>query len=95
MEHQFNKKGRHVNLVDGRIVSIRQTDVTSSDLRWTSSFQASALTIVKQIWHVTSPAVYLFILFYLIASTEHEKTRSPYEHAPYLHKHAPYIHKHM
>ena len=59
MEHQFNKKGRHVNLVDGRIVSIRQTDVTSSDLQWTSSFQASALTIVKQIWHVTSPAVYL------------------------------------
>ena len=37
-----------------------------------------------------------FILFiYLIASTEHGKTRSPYEHSPYLHKHAPYLHKHM
>ena len=33
-----------------------------------------------------------FICFYiyLIASTEYEKTRSPYEHAPYLHKHILY-----
>ena len=38
--------------------------MTSSDLRWTSSVYGSALTIVKQIWHVIQPnlqcpAVYL------------------------------------